>query len=157
MLNTFNADEIFAIAEQIEKNGSSFYKSASEKVTEQHYKTLLTDLSLMEIDHLNTFSSMRSQLSDKEKESTVFDPMDESVLYLKALANTQVFYEKQIDTSSVKAILLDAIEMEKNSIVFYVGIRDLVTDKLGKDKIGIIINEEKKHIQLLAKELTDLK
>ena len=82
--------------------------------------------------------------------------MDESLLYLKALADTQVFYQKQIDSSSIKSILLDAIEMEKNSIVFYVGIRDLVPDKLGKDKIGIIINEEKKHIQMLAKELTEL-
>jgi len=75
----------------------------------------------------------------------------------KALADTQVFYKKQLDTSSIELILLNAIGMEKDSIVFYVGIKDLVSEKLGKNKIDNIIDEEKKHIRLLANELTALK
>jgi rubrerythrin len=46
--------------------------------------------------------------------------------------------------------------MEKDSIVFYVGIKDLVPEKLGKNKIDNIIDEEKKHILLLANELAAL-
>ncbi|MBN2401291.1 MAG: ferritin family protein [Spirochaetes bacterium] len=152
----FNADEIFRIAEQIEQNGADFYKNASEKVSDSRYKKLLSDLSSMEIDHYNTFKSMHSSLSDKEKEPTVFDPMNESVLYLKALADTQVFYKKQIDISSIEKILVEALSMEKDSIVFYVGIKDLVPERMGKDKIENIINEEKKHIRILAKELSAL-
>jgi rubrerythrin len=157
MAYNFNADEIFKMAEEIEQNGAAFYKEASKNVSDGHYKKLLSDLSAMELEHYNTFSSMHSSLSDREKESTVFDPMDESVLYLKALADTQVFYKKQIDTSSIKSILMNAIGMEKDSIVFYVGIKDLVPERLGKNKIDNIINEEKKHIHMLAKELTALK
>jgi rubrerythrin len=157
MTFNFNADEIFKIAEEIEQNGAAFYREASEKVSDERYKKMLSGLSSMETDHFKTFSSMRSSLSGKEKEPTVFDPMDESVMYLKALADTQVFYKKQMDTSSIKSILMNAITMEKDSIVFYLGIKGLVPERLGKDKIETIINEEKKHIQLLAKELTDLK
>jgi rubrerythrin len=157
MAFNFNADEIFKMAEEIEQNGAAFYKEASKSVSDGHYKKLLTDLSTMELEHYNTFSLMHSSLSDKEKEPAVFDPMDESVLYLKALADSQVFYKKQIDTSSIKTILVNAIGMEKDSIVFYIGIKDLVPERLGKDKIDNIINEEKKHIRMLVKELTALK
>ena len=157
MAFNFNADEIFKMAEEIEQNGAAFYKEASKNVSDERYKKLLSDLASMELDHYRTFSSMHSSLSDKEKEPTVFDPMNESVMYLKALADTQVFYKKQLDTSSIKSILLNAIGMEKDSIVFYVGIKDLVPEKLGKNKIDNIIDEEKKHIRLLANELTALK
>jgi rubrerythrin len=156
MAFNFNADEVFKIAEEIEQNGASFYQEASKKISDDRYKKFLSNLSSMEMDHLKVFSSMHSSLSDKEKEPTVFDPMNESVLYLKALADTQIFYKKQLDTSSIKSILMNAIAMEKDSIIFYLGIKDSVPDRLGKDKIEKIISEEKKHIQLLAKELTAL-
>lgn len=157
MAFNFNADDVFEIAEQIEKNGAEFYYKASEKISDERYKKLLFDLSKMEVEHKKIFSSMRSLLSEKEKEPAVFDPMNESVQYLKALGDMSVFYKKQFDTSKIETILLDAISMEKDSIVFYVGMKDLVPERLGKDKIENIINEEKKHIKLLAGELLSLK
>jgi rubrerythrin len=155
----FNADEIFEIAEKIEENGASFYKEASENVSDvdARYKILLNDLSSMELTHRKTFASMRDSLTEKEKESAVFDPANESVLYLKALADVEVFYKKQLDLSSIESILINAIDREKDSIVFYVGMKDLVPERLGKDKIDGIIDEEKKHILLLSNELINLK
>lgn len=153
----FNADDIYRIAEQIEENGAVFYQKASETVADDHYKTLLMDLSAMEVDHKKTFATMRAALRDKEKEQTVFDPMDESVLYLQALADLRVFYDKQVDISSIEGILVTALAAEKDSIVFYLGMKDLVPDKLGKDKIDGIIDEEKKHIRLIGGELLALK
>jgi hypothetical protein len=95
--------------------------------------------------------------SRKDKEPAAFDPAGEAVLYLQALANMRVFFEKKIDPSSMEEILKSAIEAEKDSIIFYLGMRDLVPEKSGKDKIDAIIGEEKKHIQLLSKELVSLK
>ncbi|HNW31012.1 MAG TPA: rubrerythrin, partial [Spirochaetota bacterium] len=80
----------------------------------------------------------------------------ESVLYLKSLADLRVFYQKEMDTSTIEGILKAAIAAEKDSIVFYIGMKDLVPEKLGKDKIDGIINEEKKHIVMLSKELLNL-
>ncbi|MFH0977353.1 MAG: ferritin family protein [Spirochaetota bacterium] len=157
MAFNFNAEEIFRIAEQIEKNGADFYKKASEKISDSHFKKLLADLSSMETEHLKIFTTMHSLLTEKEKEPTVFDPMDESLLYLKSLADMEVFYKKELDFSSMKTILMTAIDMEKDSIVFYAGMKDLVPEQLGKDKLDNIIGEEKKHVRLLADQLKNFK
>jgi rubrerythrin len=149
----FNADEIFKIAQDIEENGRDFYKKASGDVADKRYKDLFLGLSNMEVDHYKTFSAMRASLSEKEKQPAVFDPMDESVQYLKALADMSVFYDKKIDMSNIKSILKTALTMEKDSIAFYVGMLNLVPERLGKNKIQDIIEEEKKHVVLLMEEL----
>ena len=59
----FNADEVFEIAEQIERNGVKFYKSAAEKIQDEDKKKLLNDLAEMEVEHEQTFKALRSQLS----------------------------------------------------------------------------------------------
>ena len=99
----FNADDVFEMAEQIEKNGAIFYRQAAADVSEEDAKTFLLDLAAMEDDHEKTFSTMRKTLSEKEKTTTVFDPNGEAAGYLKALADTRIFFEKEIDTSSMQA------------------------------------------------------
>jgi rubrerythrin len=157
MAFNFNADDIFEIAEKIEENGAAFYNQASEKISNEHFKKLLSELSFMEDEHRKTFSAMRASLSDKEKDPTVFDPMNESALYLKALADLRVFHQLQIDMSSIESTLFYAINAEKDSIVFYDAMKSFVPDRLGKEKIDNIINEEKKHLQVLGNELIALK
>jgi rubrerythrin len=157
MAFNFNADDIFEIAEKIEENGATFYNQASTKISNEHFKKLLSGLSFMEDEHRKTFSAMRASLSDKEKEPTVFDPMDESAVYLKALADLRVFHQLQIDMTSIESTLFYAINAEKDSIVFYDAMKGFVPDRLGKEKIDKIINEEKKHLQVLGNELIALK
>jgi rubrerythrin len=152
----FNADEVFEIAEQIERNGAEFYRNVANQVTETNKKQLLIDLAEMEDEHEQTFKNLRSQLSTDEKVQTTFDPEGDSERYLHALANTRVFYEKEIDTSSFEEILKTAISAEKDSIVFYLGMKDVIPAHLGKDKLDKIIKEEMSHISLLSKELLNL-
>ncbi len=151
----FNADEVFEIAEQIERNGSRFYRSVAQNITETDKKQLLIDLAKMEDEHEQTFRDLRSKLSVDEKIQTTFDPEGESERYLRALADTRVFYETEVDTSSFKEILKSAITAEKDSIVFYLGIKDVVPAHLGKEKLDDIIKEEMSHISLLSKVLLE--
>jgi rubrerythrin len=152
----FNADEIFEMAEQIERNGSKFYREAAEKASDPESKRFLSELAAMEDDHEKIFADIRKTLVEAEKTATIFDPDDASALYLKALADTRVFYKKKTDFSSMHEILKEAIGAEKESIVFYLGIKEMVSESLGKGKIDTIIKEEMKHIQLLSKELVAL-
>lgn len=153
----FNADEVFEIAEQIERNGANFYRSVAEKVSDTGKKQLLTDLAEMEDEHEQTFKSLRSQLTTDEKIQTTFDPEGESERYLRALADTRIFYEKEVDTASFEDILKSAITAEKDSILFYLGMKEIVPAHLGKQKLDSIIKEEMEHISLLSKELLELK
>lgn len=154
MAYDFTAKEIFEMAKQIERNGVAFYRNAAKSVSDASEKEMLLELARMEEDHEATFIKMEAELKGKETTPTVFDPEDEAVQYLKSLADTRVFFEKEIDLSSMKSILKAAITAEKDSIVFYLGMKELVPEKLGKDRIDGIIKEEMGHIRLLGKKLT---
>ena len=157
MMYDFNADDIFEIAEQLERNGAKFYRTAAEAVEDSESKDFLLKLAAMEDDHEKTFAGMRSTLTADEAAVTVFDPEGEATLYLKALADTRVFFEKEMDTTSMEAILKDAVVAEKDSIVFYLGMREAVPENMGRGRLNDIIKEEMGHIRLLSRELKALK
>lgn len=157
MTYDFNADEIFEMAEQIERNGAFFYRRSAESITDPAGKKLLLDLAAMEDEHEKIFADLRAGLSEKEKFTTLFDPEGETALYLRALADTRVFFEKKIDMSSMEEILKEAILAEKDSIVFYLGMKEMVPVNSGKTKIDAIIKEEMAHIKLLSSKIVALK
>lgn len=154
MMYDFNADDIFEMAEQLERNGAKFYRTAAEAVKDSASREFLLKLAAMEDAHEKTFAQMHKQLSASEKAATVFDPQGDAADYLRALADTRVFFEKKIDTTSMEAILKDAIMAEKDSIVFYLGMRDAVPENMGRNRLDDVIKEEMGHIRLLSKELT---
>lgn len=157
MIYDFNADDIFEMAEQMERNGIKFYTTAAESVSDDDAKSLLFEFADMEREHEKIFSEMRKELSSDEKQSTVFDPEGDAARYLRALADTRVFFDKKIDVSSLKNILKDAIQAEKDSIVFYLGMKEAVPQDLGKGRLDNIIKEEMGHIRMLSGKLVQIK
>lgn len=153
----FNADNILEVAQQLERNGAKFYRQAAETASNASNKAFLSDLADMEADHEATFGAMRIELSENEKAGTVFRPEGDAAIYLQALADTRVFFEKEIDPHSIEEIYKVAIMAEKDSIVFYLGLQDMVPEALGKNRIDQIINEEKGHLRLLSQKLIELK
>jgi rubrerythrin len=157
MIYDFNADDIFEMAEQMERNGIKFYTTAAKSVSDDDAKNLLLEFADMEKEHEKIFSEMRKELSSDEKQKTVFDPQGEAVYYLRALADTRVFFDKKIDVSSLENILKDAIQAEKDSIVFYLGMKEAVPEGLGKGRLDNIIKEEMGHIRMLSGKLVQIK
>ncbi len=149
----FSADEIYNMAIEIERNGGRFYRDAAAHISNTQHQAFLMDLAKMEDEHVQTFENMKAQLTDADRAAPTFDPDNEAGMYLKALADTRVFFEKKIDTSSMREILKAAIEAEKDSIVFYLGMKDLVAGEAGKSRIDAIIKEEMGHIRHLSREL----
>jgi rubrerythrin len=157
---TFNADEIFEMAEQIERNGAKFYRAAAEKFSS--VRQMLLDLAAMEDEHEKTFKDMRAQLSGREQEPLVFDPNDEARMYLQVVADGHVFdtkadpAEKLEDKDKPEDVLQTAISMEKESIAFYAGLKECVPPRAGRDKVEAIIREEFGHIATLNEKLSTL-
>jgi len=156
MGNEFNANDIFDIAKQIEINGAKFYREAANRVDEEAHKQFLTGLAEMEDSHEQTFADMQKELGSSETASMTFDPNDENALYLKALADTRVFFEKDQPEATMKGILTSAIAAEKDSIAFYLGMKELVSQKAGKSRVDDIIKEEMSHIKMLAGKLLEI-
>ncbi|MCK5311569.1 MAG: ferritin family protein [Desulfobacteraceae bacterium] len=153
MPNEFNANDIFEIAIKIEQNGAIFYRNAADKIDDEGNKQFLLELAKMEDGHEATFAGMQKELKGEETAPTFFDPEDENALYLKALADARVFAKKEEPDNDFKSILYSAVQAEKDSIVFYLGIKELVPEKAGKSKIDNIIQEEMSHIKLLVKKM----
>jgi len=158
---TLNADEIFEIAEQIERNGAKFYRRAAEKVSAAQQELL--ELAAMEDDHEKNFAQMRKGLTSRQREQMVFDPDNQAALYLQAMASGHVFNlsqdlsEQLAGKDTAEDILRMAIEAEKDSIAYYTGMKDCVPVRAGKEKVEAIIREEMGHIATLTEKLAELK
>jgi len=155
---TFNADEVFEMAEQIERNGAKFYREAATKTSDRPAKDLFLRLAGMEDGHLRTFEQMRKTLRQPEKEPTTFDPEGEAAFYLEAMADERGFEGKKAPTvkltgqESTQELFDIAIGAEKNSILYYVGLKGLVPEGAGRDKIEVIIREEARHLAELRRQ-----
>ena len=149
----FNADEVFEMAERLEQNGAKFYREAAANVADPKSKTILIQLAQMEEEHEKTYKALRARLKEDDKTATVFDPENEGVQYLRALADTRVFFQAKIDLKSMQEISKAAIQAEKDSIVFYLGMKEVVPKGFGEKRIDDIIREEMAHITLLSKQL----
>ena len=155
MAYDFNAAEVFDMAVRIEENGAAFYRKAADLQQNEDDKVFLNTLAKMEDRHKISFEEMKKVLSEGEQADTVFDPNDELSMYLNAMADAHGgegdpdVLELITGKETMEEIVQIAIGLEKKSILFYVGIEDLVPDKLGREKIDEIIREEKKHIAQL--------
>jgi len=154
----FAAEEIFEMAIQMERNGAVFYREAANRVKNPEVRQLLRDLAEMEDKHEEVFAAMKANLSGRERTGTVFDPDNQTVRYLQAMVEGRVFGTEadpagQVERlGDVDEIFAAAIGKEKDSIVFYLGMKELVPERLGKDKIEEIIREEMSHITLLSQK-----
>jgi len=158
MITRFNADEILEMAQEIERNGADFYRKAANIVSDQSSQKTLAELAEMEDEHEQTFVGMRNELTVKEREPVSFDPDNELSLYLRAMADKNVFDttvkpDALLAGKSMDEILRTAIGMEKDSIVFYLGLRELVPERLGKGRLDDIIAEEYSHITILTAKI----
>jgi len=156
----FNADEVFEMAQEIERNGAKFYRASAKKFPQ--LSKMLLDLAAMEDEHEKTFKKMQSELSGPEVDPPVFDPDGEADMYLRVMADNHVFdlktdpVEMMKKQKTLKDVLLMAVGMEKDSTAFYVGLRESVSQQAGKDKIDTIIKEEYSHIVTLSEKLHEL-
>jgi rubrerythrin len=148
----FNADEIFEMAIKIEENGALFYRKAASQQSDDSTRSMLERLAVMEDHHKSFFITMRKTLSDAEKTQTIFDPDGESSQYLAAMADSHGgegsprAADALTGKESIKEIIDIAIGLEKESVLFYIGLIDMVPPKYGQDKLNDIISEERKHI-----------
>jgi len=158
----FNADEILQMAEQIEKNGSSFYRRSANRAAKSQVAETFLQLAAQEDEHEKIFARMRAELNPQERKATALGPDDENIAYLRAWADGHVFdvrkdpAERLTGKEKVEDALILAMGMEKDSIVFYLGMKDVVPLRLGRDQIDRIIREEMVHLASLSRALETL-
>ena len=162
----FNVDEIFEMAGQIERNGARFYRQMANDISDSSIRQLMLNFAAMEDAHEKVFLSMKKGLSDQDRGKTIYDPDEETSLYLRAFADLFVFDDKEeerftlpeglSEKAKTRKIIRAAINLEWESISFYTGMKVSVPKSLGKGEIDEIIREEMRHVRLLTNNLTSL-
>jgi len=156
----FNIDEVFEIAEQIERNGARFYRKAAKNAKEFEHKKVLLELAEMEDQHEKVFAHMRARVKQPEQ-NPIFDPNHEAAIFLQSFADGFVFDLKSdpVDLLKGKESIADvlhlAIGLEKDSIVFYLGIEKILLNEADVSHMHAIIKEEMGHITLLGQKLAE--
>jgi len=156
---SFNADEILEMAVRIEANGKAFYLRAAELQSDNEVVGFFNRLAAMEEQHKKTFEEFRQDLAAADKEGQAYDPDGQALMYLATMADAHGGEgDPRIAASltgqeTLEEILRTALNLEKQSILFYVGLKDLVTKAQGKEKIDAVIDEEKQHIAQLSEVL----
>lgn len=159
----FSPAEVFDIAIQIERNGAAFYRKAAAMTKDENTQDELDQLAQMEDEHEATFLKLKKTLlGNEDQETGWYDPEDDAALYLQSFAAGQVF-DMTKDISgvltphvTVRKVLELAIERERDSIVFFLGMKELVPAGRGAKKIDSIIKQEMSHITLLGRRLSEM-
>ncbi len=149
------ADDVFAMAVRIEENGKTFYTGAAEMAKEPATKNLFSDLAAMEAGHIDAFRSLRAALPDSDLSNIVWDPEGLAESYLQATADTHVFTVEAADSRLKKIknpmeVLDMAIQFEKDSVAFFIGMKELLPDPSGKGEVDKLIKAEMEHIKMLS-------
>jgi rubrerythrin len=162
MAALFNADEIFSMGVQIEKNGVAFYSAAAGNTGDPDLRNLFMRLAEWEQTHVAIFEDLRLKLPSGAKASDVYDPDNMVHLYLKAVADNNVFVKgltldpsSLVWTSPVK-VLATALDFEKDSVVFFSSMKEVTMGAAGTAEVDKLVLEELKHIGYLTGEIRKL-
>ena len=155
----FSGSELLEIAKGIERNGMAFYQALADKTGKRDVKDIYTYLAGEEKKHLDTFQGMSDSLGQVRPPETY---TDEYMLYLKSLVDSAVFsnvtdaQQKAGKMSNEIEALNTGIQAEKDSILFYMELQNLVRERDCKVVLNIV-DEEKKHLRQLSELKKGLK
>lgn len=155
----YNAEEIFQMGVEIEKNGLAFYAAAARAVKNAEVGKLCEELGQWEGKHVKLFETLKAKLPEAARKETSYDPNNELGMYLKAAADSHIFVAtKEISALIANAkspidILRMALTFEKDSVVLYTTMKNMVPEHLGKKSLEDIINEEIMHISYINRNI----
>ncbi len=148
----FSGRELIDIAIGIERNGAAFYHSLAKSTGNEIAKGAYQYLAGEELKHIQIFQSMLGSVADYRPPDTYTEEYD---LYLRALIDSRVFTDDQTAYEMAQRVNSDAeaihiaLGAEKDSILFYSEVRDLVR-RSDRELIDKIIEEERSHLRQLS-------
>ena len=148
----FSGSELVDIAIGIEKSGAAFYDSLAKSASNTEARDIYEYLAGEERKHIGIFQGMLGALADHRSPEKYTEEYDR---YLKSLVDSAVFSDAEAAremaqkvTSDFEAIQI-ALGAEKDSIVFYFEMRELVRSA-DRETVTRIIEEERSHLKRLS-------
>ena len=152
MANVFAGSEIVEMGIQIEKNGKDFYETLVGQSKDNKARDIFKFLAGEEEKHIATFQEVLDSIHKYEPPESY---PGEYFAYMKALANNYVFTQKDKGKEIAKSTKNDSeavdlgIKFERDSILFYEGMKKLVPESQIKP-VEALIAQENNHLLKLC-------
>jgi rubrerythrin len=155
-LSALNALEI---AEKIERNGATFYRRAAGLSSDPDMVLLFVQLAQWETRHLRVFQEMKKRCLRQDQDDALPGHSAGDLLDARVMAGLAVFGIQKdpsrdlISCEGRPDVLRMALDKERDSIVFYSGLRAFMPQAADQKAIEDIITEEMKHVRILVQSL----
>lgn len=155
MGNIFSASEIVELGIRIEKNGRDFYTAVARQSASDEVRNIFQYLAGEEAKHITIFQKILEKTQRYEPDQVY---ADEYLAYMNALASEHIFTQENKGTEVAQKVKdnLEAVNLgigfEKDSIIFYEGLRTVVPH-YDRQIIAELIQHEQNHL----KQLVELK
>jgi len=152
MGNIFAGSEIVEMGIQIEKNGRDFYATLVKQSKNSQAKEIFEYLAGEEGKHIATFQKILESVQKYEPAEAY---PGEYFAYMNALASEHVFTQKDKgeemaqQVADEKEAINMAIGSEKDSIVFYEGMKKVVPE-YDHQLLEELISQEQSHLRQLS-------
>jgi rubrerythrin len=149
----FTAAEAIEMAMDIEKNGEAFYNAVAAKSSDPDVKALFRDLALQEQGHYKIFQKMLKDVTPAP--DLPVDIYDEYQIYVQAALDNALFAgpDKALamaeQAGDKETAVRAALGFEKDTLLFFYDVRDMVSEK-DQAVISGVIREEKRHVRRLV-------
>ncbi|HHN65845.1 MAG TPA: hypothetical protein ENK09_10840 [Nitrospirae bacterium] len=147
-MERFSISEVIEQAVRTEKLGYDYYTEMAERFREHaELRNLFETLAKKELVHEERFRELKEIVGEEEPEG-----WDEVSRYMRAMVESEFFLgsEKALarmkEISTVEEAVDYALAFEKETLLYFIGIRRAVKEK---DVVDEIINEEQSHIMWL--------
>lgn len=150
----FEASEALEMAIKIEENGEAFYKAAAERSDDVEVAELFEELAGRERAHREIFEEMARAVGPAPEPSG--EEVGDYASFVQVALDHAVFAgpDKALriaeEATDRGAALRAAMGFEKDTMLFYYDLREMVDDA-DRATISDIINEERQHLRRLAK------
>jgi len=151
MGNIFVGSEIVELGIQIENNGRDFYNTLAKKSQNPEAEEVFRFLAGEEEKHIKVFEGI---LEKTQKFAPQGLDVDDYLRYMQVLSEEHIFTQKDRgeeiaqNTKSDRDALAVAIRFEEDSIVFYVGMKQIVP-AYDQRIIEALIMQEESHLKQL--------
>jgi rubrerythrin len=156
MADLFKANDVVLAAIEIEKRGEKFYLHLADQAEDSKIRKAFEHLAREEVKHKAMFEGLYTRLG----KATLPARSDEQefLTYLNALIDSHPLFrfkdleEMKEQIVSRKGALQMAIQFEKESILFFMEMRDFVPES-EKKFINQCVEEERDHLRQLTEML----
>jgi len=144
----FAANEILEMAIKVEENGERFYRFLSDSSKEPEKREFFNYMALQEKDHAKTFREIGTALQVEEVDYIDVDEVD---AYLKSYVDGRIFPSvdemlEKVRGKDIEEVIDYAIGLEKDSIIFYYQIMEVIKSDRARKLVKAVIEQEKQHV-----------